>query len=263
MLWEIIGTPHRLLGSCHSLPENFEFPDWVTNSRAGIKRFVFERDHRNLSDDGMGIDQTEAHLKLPGVSEVYQRAKSFLVSIGCNDAIEPLLPWKAASYLDGCISRQLGLNLEDGLEYRFRALADIMKLSVEFLESPKRTLELIDLACEPDKGGIAYFEDVLRDAESGAFQLQLQNQIDAWINNSFEACIISQMDSLKSVPYIFNALITQRNREWVTPANRLLSETMPTLFIVGALHVVGSGSFIEQLEASGFRFKLGYKVKPV
>jgi uncharacterized protein YbaP (TraB family) len=63
-----------------------------------------------------------------------------------------------------------------------------------------------------------------------------------------------QIDDITRLPYLYNAMVTQRNQEWAVVAKRLLSDTTPALFIVGALHTVGSGSFIEQLEANGFRF---------
>ena len=159
MLWEIVGTPHRLIGSTHHLPE-IEFPDWITQSRKGIKRFVFERDNRDFSDDGLGIDHTGEHLKFSGASEIYQRANKFLISLGHNELIEPLVPWRAAFHVQTRVLQKLGHKHANGVEKRFRTIADIMKYSVEFLESPKRSFELIDLACRPENGGLAYLADI-------------------------------------------------------------------------------------------------------
>jgi uncharacterized protein YbaP (TraB family) len=253
MLWKIVDTPHRLLGSIHILPEKAVLPDWVTASYDGIERFVFEADHRSPPNQEVGIDRTGAHLNLPGASEVYQRAKTLLASIGSNDPFDALLPWRAAFYVMHQLLPKVGLSHAHGVENRFRVMADGNGLSVEFLESPTRAFDLIDSSCKQAQGGLAFFERLVTDAESGAGLLELQRIIRAWLTSDLEALTTIHNKQLIQFPFIFDPSITQRNREWVTVAKRLASDRIPTLFIVGSLHTVGSGSFIEQLGHDGIR----------
>jgi len=253
MLWKIVDTPHRLIGSAHILPEKAVLPSWVTASYDGIERFVFESDTRSPPNQVIGVDRTGAHLKLPGALEVYQRAKMLLASIGSNDPIDDFLPWRAAFYVLFQLLTKSGLSHAYGIENKFRVMADANGLSVDFLESTTRALELIDSSSKQANGGLAFFENFVANAESGNGLSELQRVIRAWFSNDLEALTAIFNEKLIECPFMFVPSIIQRNKEWVTVARKLASDRIPTLFIVGALHTVGSGSFIEQLETSGFR----------
>jgi uncharacterized protein len=255
MLWEIVGTPHKLLGSMHILPEDVVLPDWVAASHSGIKRFVFERDHRSKLGEWIGVDRTMAHLQLFGVSEVYQRAKRLLESMGSDNRIECLCPWNATFYCVAHVNLTLGLSHPHGIESRFRKLADENNIAVEFLESPTRTLELIDSACKRTNADVDFFKKFIGDAESGVFQLKMRSLFQSWLASDLDAFATIHNDFFAESPVIFDAIVTQRNQNWNALAKRLILDEIPTLFIVGSLHTVGSDSFIEQLEANGFRFK--------
>jgi uncharacterized protein YbaP (TraB family) len=118
MLWEIVGTPHRLLGSMHVLPETVLLPNWVTASHNGIERFVFEADIYSPLGKEIGVDPSRAHLKLLGVSELYERTKKLLASLGSVEPFEALRPWKAAFYVASRLYLTLGLLHPQGIDSR-------------------------------------------------------------------------------------------------------------------------------------------------
>lgn len=254
MLWEIVDTPHRLLGSMHNLPADISMPGWVAESYKGIERFVFESDDRCRPANAPGIDITGKHLKLYGASEMYDSAKRLLSGIGVTEPFEAFRPWKASLFLAGCFTSKYGFSRENGVDHRLRLLADEKKLLVDFFEPRTRSHELYDDSCKKFQGGLAYFKRAIADTKSGAGQLELQRMLRAWMSSNLVDLSAILVNELAESSYMVSVQL-QRNREWVAVAKKLISENTPTLFIVGAMHTVGKGSFIEQMESAGFRFK--------
>ncbi len=255
MIWKIVDTPHRLIGSIHVLPKNTTLPNWATESHDGIKRFVFEADHRSplIREMEIGIDRTEAHLEWSGVSQAYLKASELLDSHGINIPFNAFLPWRAAFFVMAQLLPIYGLSHDHGMDNRLRTMADSNGLKINFLEHPTRAFELIDSSCQHAQSGVAFFEDVVANAKSGVGLLELQRIIRAWFTSDLADFTAIHNEKLIQFPFMFEALITQRNLEWITVARKLITDKTPTLFIVGSLHTVGAGSFIEQLEISGIR----------
>lgn len=252
MLWEIANTPHRLLGSAHVLSEEIVFPDWITKSHKGIKRFVFESGGENINSE-IGIDRTRSHLKLADVSEAYQKSKNLLATIENYDSFDDLVPWAVAFHIVARFLPHLGVSPVYGVDYQLRKLAQTNGLTIDFLESSNHSSELIDSSCKEANGGLSFLKQTVADFESGECCFVLRRIIKAWLYSDLGDFNAIRDEHLTNFPYLFNPIIMQRNREWATVAKRLCADKSPTLFIVGCLHTVGSGSFIEHLEANGLR----------
>ena len=102
-------------------------------------------------------------------------------------------------------------------------------------------------------GGLRFFERVLTHAISGSGLAELQRILRAWFASDLPQFTAIHNERLAEFPFMFEPLITQRNREWVAVAQRLMADDTPTLFVIGSLHTVGPGSFIEQLSLTGIR----------
>jgi hypothetical protein len=253
MLWKIDNTPHRVLGSVHILPENVVLPTWAAECHHGMKRFVFESDFRTQSAATVGVDTSGAHLAFPGAADLYARAAAFLASLGSVEPFDCLRPWRAAFYLVSRLLPHAGLSHAHGMDNRLRLYADREQFTTAFLESPTRAFDLVDSSCKQAMGGLRFFEKVLAYAISGAGLAELQRIIRAWFASDLVEFSAIHRERLAEFPFMFDPLITQRNREWVSVARSLIADKTPTLLIVGSLHTVGSGSFIEQLSDDGFR----------
>jgi uncharacterized protein YbaP (TraB family) len=252
MLWEIVGTPHRLLGSAHVLPAETTFPNWVTASYEGIERFVFESGGEEVSGE-IGIDRTRSHLKLAGVPEAYQNAKTLLASIEIYDSFDDLLPWAVAFHVVARFLPVLGVFPICGVDYQLRKMAETGKLKIDFLESSNHSSELIDSSCKKANGGLKFLEQTIADFRSGKCHVELRRIVRAWLASDLVDFTAIRDEHLVEFPCLFEPIITQRNQEWGLVAKRFCADESPTLFIVGGLHTVGTGSFIEHLEATGLR----------
>ena len=253
MLWKIADTPHRLLGSVHILPPRFAVPDWATASYDGVRRIVFEADHRDPTIGAVGFDPTGTHLDNPGVSAAYELAADLAASVGRTEPFDGLRPWRAAFHLVSCLLPTLGLYHEHGMDNQLRIHADTHGLEIAFLEVPTRAFDLLDSSCEHAVGGLAFLEHVISTALSGAARAELLRIIRAWLGSDQGDFTVLHAEKVAQFPFMFDPLITQRNREWLSIAQHFLSTDTPTLIVVGSLHTVGPGSFIEQLESVGYR----------
>lgn len=253
MLWEIINTPHKLLGSIPHLPANCSMPGWFQASYNGIDRFVFESDVRSGAFNPFGFDLARAHLKWHGASEMYQRANRLLAGIGISEPLEDLRPWRAANSLQHYFITKYGYSADHGVEHRLRLLADEKGSQVDFFESNSHSSELRDKSCKKFRNGLAYFKRAIDETKSGAGQSNQERVFKAWLSSDFTELMAVRKKENSESPYIVDVDL-QRNREWVPVAKRLISEKTPTLFVMGAFHTVGKGSFIEHMEGAGFKF---------
>ena len=102
-------------------------------------------------------------------------------------------------------------------------------------------------------GGLSFFEQTVDDIISGKSWIELRRIMLAWISSDLADFTAIRNEHLAEFPYMFSPLITQRNREWVSVSKKLIADNTPTLFIVGCLHTVGPGSFVERLGDAGLR----------
>jgi uncharacterized protein YbaP (TraB family) len=253
MLWKIVDTPHWLLGSVHVLPMDITIPKWASSSYEGIERFVFEADYRDPSIGTVGLDKNGSHLKLPGAANLYNRASTLLADAGRTEPFDGLRPWRAAFHVISCLLPLSGFYHECGMDNLLRTRAEKDGLKIEFLETPTRAFDLLDLSCEQAVSGLAFFEHSIANIESGSGLAELRRIIKDWFASDLVDFTAITNEKRAQFPFIFEPLITQRNREWVPVAQKLISDNKPTLFVVGSLHTVGEGSFIDNLKRVGIR----------
>jgi len=253
MLWTVDNTPHHILGSIHVLPAGEGMPDWVLSPFAVSQRIVFEADHTDTALFlEIGVDREGAHLELPGVRDLYERAQSLLHSVGSDVPFDGLRPWRANIHVAfALLAASDGVSGSTGVEMTLRSLADEFDLAVGFLESPGRAFELFDLADSVDAPpGARMLDMIVRDPEFA--RREYFRILNAWLACDRVELTTVHRERFELFPTVFEAVITQRNREWLPVAVEMIRSDIPTLFVVGSLHTVGPDSFIDQLHHAGF-----------
>ncbi len=254
MLWEIANTPHRLLGTMHIMPKSTQWPDWFSKCHEGIEQFAYERETKAKADSRIGIDQTRTHLRLPNASDIYSRAAKLLASIGETKPIEAFRPWMLSLTVAALFQKHWGFVSDFGPDKYLTDLADKNKLPVKYLESRNNTLERLNSAHEITDFGLGILEETLTDIELGAGRLLTHRQLQAWLNSDLGEMGVLFDEEMRRNPVFYKALILQRNQDWLPVATKLAKDKKPSLFIVGALHTVGSGSLIGLMQSAGFKF---------
>jgi uncharacterized protein YbaP (TraB family) len=254
MLWEIATTPHKLLGTMHNIPANTQWPVWVDKSYVGMKRFVFERDEKIPPDDKIGVDKTRKHLTFPNASDTYNRAAKMLASIGMTRPVESYKPWMLSLIIAAAFQKHWGFARDFGPDKRLRDFSDKNKLSVKSLESPNNCFQRLNSASEASDFGFQALEETLSDLELGSGKLLTKRLLHAWLEADLRESSAILTEEIRQMPSFMDALILKRNQDWLPVATKLANEKLPTLFIVGSFHTVGSGSLIEYMESAGFKF---------
>jgi uncharacterized protein YbaP (TraB family) len=63
------------------------------------------------------------------------------------------------------------------------------------------------------------------------------------------------LEGFRTAPGLEDALLVQRNRNWVRPILDLQNQSDNYLIIVGAMHLIGNKSVIAMLENQGIRVR--------
>lgn len=252
MLWKIENTPHKVIGSVHVLPVSAKLPSWAHESYDGVQRFVFESDFRDPAADSVGRDDTGGCWEPERHSAAYRAAANLMAQAGDTNDFDGLKPWRAAFHVVRHMMTRWGLQHTDGLDNLLRTRACNNGYQTDFLESPTRAFDLLDSSCDAAMGGIAFLERVVRDTASGQTLRDLERIMRAWVTSDVGDLELVQAEKLAEVPFMFHPLITQRNREWLPVAAEMIRSDTPTLFVVGSLHTVGSGSFIDGINSLGY-----------
>ena len=96
--------------------------------------------------------------------------------------LEVYRPWKAANIVAVMFLKIYGFLGEHGADYQLRLLADEKKISVGFFETVTYSSQLTDNAWKDFQGGLAYFNKVIADVESGVGKSDNERLFRAWLS---------------------------------------------------------------------------------
>jgi len=187
------------------------------------------------------------------VADAYKRGEALLASYGIKDPFDALRPWRVAFYILSRLMPFIGVSHEKGADNLLRTMAEAANIEVGFLEQPTRAFDLLDSSCSSVSGGLPFLENVLNSLISGEGASDLHRIVHAWLKTDLADLAALHEEKLRQFPFMFVPLIQQRNHEWAGVAKKLVGDSKPTLFVVGSLHTVGAGSFLEELAAQGIR----------
>ncbi len=76
---------------------------------------------------------------------------------------------------------------------------------------------------------------------------------DAWRNGQLDVLKTEMMVPLRQdFPEVYQALLVNRNNDWIPQIERMLIDSKVEFILVGALHLVGKDGVIEQMKALGY-----------
>lgn len=246
MLYRISGSSTFLLGSCHLLPDTFTAlpAPWERAWAASTQLFIecrFDRlnspayeeysNGRSLSDD---LDDA-----------LYAQVRSAWLQLERDvTALPRVKPWTAALVIGSVLHEQAGLRRDFGIDWRF--LQDALKTNrpVHELETVCTVFDCFRLLPVAEQ---RRFLDYLT-ADLDRARRDLTRVIDAWSVGDVPSLAEFLQERFRICEPLFDALITARNRAWLASIAAAVRSGVPTMIVVGALHLVGRGSVIEYLK---------------
>ncbi|MGQ0736314.1 MAG: TraB/GumN family protein [Acidobacteriota bacterium] len=258
-LWAIeapSAPPTYLMGSLHVLtPDYYPLPSSVERAFAESRVLIQEVDFDELTSpatmaalmqqallvDGRTLDQLIAR-------DLYARVTARAARAGVPMvAIQRMKPWMAAVSLTAPALKAEGFNPEHGVDLYFFTKAKKVGMERRALETAAYQFERLDQM--PPAVQEALLESVIVDLDT-----QLKNVktiADAWARGDTEAVERLLHSAFADSPTLYERLLMERNRNWVEPVERCLSEKTGCFIVVGAAHLVGPGSLVELLTKRG------------
>jgi uncharacterized protein YbaP (TraB family) len=256
--WRVVGDGGEvvLLGSVHYLREaDHPLPALIDRLYADADRLVMELDLDDLDASVVQAQFLRAAM-LPASQSLrdvlgertYSLARSKADALGIDlDLLARFEPWLVAITMLDLGMGQLGYRSDRGLEqYLLGKSATDGKevLGLETLETQTAIFDSLDAS-----GQRALLEQTLDELDSA--DEAMDEMVDAWRDGNLDSLTDSLMSDFDDFPGLYDALVTNRNRAWVTEIETLLDDGGNYLIVVGALHLVGTGSVVELLEDRG------------
>jgi uncharacterized protein YbaP (TraB family) len=250
------GGEVTLLGSMHVLrPTDYPLPPAIDSlvDRADLVVMEIDLDDIDAMAQQRIILQT-AMLPQGTVledivdAEVYRLVEQRLGELGVDVAqLERFEPWFLAITVLDLGMRKIGFQAERGVEQYVLGRAQAAGKEVVGLETLEFQIGLFDAL--PREQQQAMLEQTLAELDEGA--TALGEMVAAWRDGQLESLSAELLEEFDGFPGLYDKLVTKRNSAWVPTLEQMLTEKRRHLVVVGALHLVGPGSVIEQLRSRG------------
>jgi uncharacterized protein len=180
--------------------------------------------------------------------DVHRLVEQRLGELGVDIAqLERFEPWFLAITVLDLGMRKIGFQAERGVEQYVLGRAQAARKEVVGLETIEFQIGLFDAL--PPEQQQAMLEQTLAELDEGA--AALGEMVAAWRDGELESLSAELLDEFDEFPGLYEKLVTKRNSAWVPALEQMLAEERRHLVVVGALHLVGPDSVIEQLRSRG------------
>jgi uncharacterized protein YbaP (TraB family) len=258
-LWEIEDSDNRILlmGSVHFLrSSDYPLPPAMDAAYDQADALVMEIDMSALDPAAMQELLTSMasgstlrnSLSEADYRDATERAEKLGVPLTLFDQFEP---WFAALSITQLRMMQLGFDPERGIESRLteKAARDGKRISgLETLEEQLGFMANMDEQTQRD-----FLMQSLDDA--AALEQEVDAIVRAWRAGDSEAMEELMLESFAEAPGLQDALLVQRNRNWIEPLKALMDREQNYLVVVGAMHLVGENSVVAMLEDQGVEIR--------
>ncbi len=163
--------------------------------------------------------------------------------------LEPLKPWLASLSVTVLAYQQAGFDPNSGVEMVLEPLAKAQGDEIRYLELGVDQIKA--LASLDDAQDFAAFDDGLEQLAN--IEGEIANLLEAWRTGNVADMEDLLVRSIRDVSEpAFQALLVNRNANWVTQINDLMAGEGDYFIAVGAGHLVGEDSVVDMLQESGF-----------
>jgi len=171
---------------------------------------------------------------------------SAMTSLGLPPAaFDRAQPWFAATNLSLLPLMKLGYDPKSGPETVLTAAATTEKKQIEGLETPEQQIGY--LAGLPEPVQIKFLESTLKDLPKTAETMD--GMVAAWAKGDPNTLAQYMNDGLDDSPELAKTLLFDRNARWAQWIKSRLDKPGTVFIAVGAGHLAGQQSVIEQLKA--------------
>lgn len=256
-LWELDTNGNKVfvLGSVHFLrSSDYPLAAEIDEAYAGADRIVMEIDMDDLDpmqaqavmtqmgmSDGQSLSDAIGE---SGYSEAQQLAGAVDIPLALFETFEP---WFAALSISQLRMMQLGFDPGWGIETQLTQRAARDGKPISGLETLTEQLSFMDGL--DDETQRLFLLESLREANE--IDEEIRAIVAAWKTGDSDALETMLLDGLTKAPELYDAILTQRNRNWVAKIEELVHSQENVLIVVGTMHLVGDNSVLAMLADNG------------
>ncbi len=258
ILWKVQSSQNTiyLAGSIHVLqkehyPLHHEFDEAFNAS----SRLIFEVDLDGLSSPLAQMNMLRKGLYLTGESlptvlspESYSTAKAGLAGLGQQiEAFHRMKPWMVATAVMALELQKLGFDSAYGVDRHFFEKAKTVGKDIQGLETVEFQLDLFDkLSPSIQEQFLLQTLEELKNLDT-----EVSDMVKAWQQGNVQG-LETLLAGMEEYPEINQALVINRNHDWLPHIEQALQEKEPVFIVVGALHLLGKEGLVEILKEKGY-----------
>ena len=249
----IAGSIHVLRKGDYPLPDIMES---TFRASAGLVEEIdlthFDPESAQLQMMQMGSYPQGHSLKTDLPPDLYRQVTALAKQQDVDLAmLDPMRPWLASIVL---LDNQLvhkGFDPSTGVDIHFADEAETLHKPVIGLESASFQLGM--LAKLPEKAQEAMLVQSLSDAADT--DQEMEAMMEAWHRGDTALLAKEQQQEFGPYPDIYQAILVQRNRNWIPQLEKLAGSGKQYFVVVGALHLVGPDGVLASLEKDGYKIE--------
>jgi uncharacterized protein YbaP (TraB family) len=254
-LWKVTGASGNeayLLGSVHVLTKAFYPLSPVIERAFGASKVLVEEVDLDEMNDPATMMNLAAKAMLPEgqtLDQVISKDTYAAIRARAESTGVPLLllqrmkPWMAAVMLTAQELTRAGFEPGLGIDKHFFDRAKAGGMPVQGLETAAYQFDRLDgLSSQLQESSL---KAMLADIDTQA--ANVEKMAAAWRAGDAATLEALLLEGFKDAPELYERLLVERNRNWVTPVEDCLSRDRRCFVVVGAAHLVGRGSLVELL----------------
>ena len=247
-----------LAGSCHVLrASDYPLPAEFLAAYQDSRQIIFEAPLSDMEkpeylqklifaatySDGTTLRQ---HLS----PQAYSKAEAF-----CRDRNYPLeqfqsfRPWMLAMTLTMSEMARIGAEPNNGVDYFFNEKAQSDRKMLGSLETVDQQIGFLTTLDEyMSNEQITETIDELREIGTKGPEI-----LNSWKKGDEAKIEALNLKELKAYPKLYQTLIVDRNKKWISDIEGYLNGHVNTMVIVGVAHLVGDNSVVDLLRKHGYK----------
>lgn len=157
-------------------------------------------------------------------------------------------PWYAALVISTSAVTRAGYDPTSGVDGKIEALFSARGIGPRGLETPESQIRIFAGMSREDE--LEYLRETM--AEYREAPTQLDQMVTSWVSGdiaAMEAMFVTDMRENDAA--LYDALLTNRNANWVAQVEEMLKGKGTIFIAVGAGHLIGPDSVIAMLDARG------------